>query len=68
MDSQMNIRNLFVNKAKNSDFLEALRGNILIEASIKRIIGSGNYYIYSLDIGDSEELSNKIEEIQDKWM
>lgn len=69
MDTQNNnIRNLFVNKSKNSDFLEALRDNLLIEAAIKRIIASGNYYIYTLDIADFEELAKKIEEIQDKWM
>ena len=69
MNSQINnIRNLFVNKSKNSDFLEYWHGDILLGASILRIMDSGNYYIYSLDIADSEELAEKIEEVQDKWM
>lgn len=67
----VSIRNILVNKLKNSDFLDYIQdSDNLFGASIIRILHSGNYYIYTLSVPekDYKKLKAKIEEIQEQWI
>ena len=65
--TEYNIRNIFVSKDKNSDFLEFYRTNeVLLKCPIVRIMPSGNFFIYTLDNVHENERS-LIKAYQDEW-
>lgn len=67
-NTEITVRNMMVNKEKQSDFIEELQNNeILKGCHILRILDSGNYYIYTFKI-DFPEQKNELKKIQDEWI
>lgn len=67
-NTEITVRNMMVNKEKQSDFIEELQNNeILKVCHILRILDSGNYYIYTFKI-DFPEQKNELKKIQDEWI
>lgn len=69
MEEIFNVRNILVNKDKNSDFLEFYRQNELLQKCpfYRPPIISGPYYIYTLDNVD-EDVRKIIRSKQDDWI
>ena len=69
LNDNYHVRNILVQKDKNSDFLEFYRNHpVLSKCPFKTTpYLSGPYYIYTLDNVHDEE-RNIIREHQDEWM
>ncbi len=66
--SNYNVRNLMVNKEKNSDFLDEFHENEKCrDCKILRVLVSGNYYIYTFEISSAEQ-REELKRIQDDWI
>ncbi len=66
--SNYNVRNLMVNKEKNSEFLDEFHQNEkLQDCNIARVLNSGHYYIYTFEISSNEQ-REELKRIQDDWI
>lgn len=62
------IRNFMVNKEKFSDFLSEIIANpILVGCEVKRVLPSGNYYIFTFYI-DNIEQKDLLKSIEPEWI
>ena len=68
-----NVRNLFCNKEKNSEFLGAIKEHeALKNLRIKQILDSGAYFIYTFELDEKNALALKQKEalkaIESNWI